>query len=96
VLVSDLDICRAGGCASEADAPLVVGSNAVLTLAATVQLLEAVAQWNPKVIDVLGGVEDQELAVRNSLKLGAELADVRAIPDELGSLSANEWITYKA
>jgi len=55
-------------------------------LPVAVQLLEAIARRYPKVVDVLCGVEDQELAVGNSLKVGAELADVRAIPDELGFL----------
>jgi hypothetical protein len=86
VVVGDLDLCGARGGPSEADAPLVVNADAVLSLAVAVQLLEAVTRWNPKVVDVLGGVEDQELAIGNSLKIGAELADVRAIPDELGFL----------
>jgi uncharacterized protein YuzE len=64
--------------------PLVVDADAVLPLAVAVKLLEAIARRYPKVVDVLGGVEDQEFAIGNSLKIGAELADVRAIPDELG------------
>jgi hypothetical protein len=86
VVVGDLDVCRTGGGPGEADAPLVVDADAVLSLPIPAQLLEAIARWNPKVVDDLGGVEDQELAVCNSLKVGAELADVRASPDELGFL----------
>lgn len=87
VVVSYLDVCGTCGCPGEADAPLVVDADAVLPLAVAVQLLEAVARRNPKVVDVFGGVEDQELAVSNSLKVGAERADVRAMPDELGLLA---------
>ena len=86
MVVGDLDVCRTGRCPGEADAPLVVDSDAVLPLPVAMQLLEAVARRYSKVVDVFGGVEDQELAVGNSLKVGAELADVRAIPDELGFL----------
>jgi hypothetical protein len=86
VVVSYLDVCGTSGGPGEADAPLVVDADAVLTLAVAVQLLEAVARRNPKVVDVIGGVEDQKLAVSNSLKVGAELADVRATPYELGFL----------
>jgi hypothetical protein len=96
VVVGDLDVCRTCRGPGEADAALVVDSDAVLSLAIAIQLLEAVARWNSKVVDVFGGVEDQELAVGNSLKVGTERADVRAIPDELVSLSSNDWITQKA
>ena len=58
----------------------------VLSLPIAVQLLEAVARWNPKVVDVLSGVENQEFAISNPLKVGAKFADVRAIPDVLGFL----------
>jgi hypothetical protein len=84
VVVGDLDVCRACGGPGEADAPLVVDADAVLSSAATVQLLETVARWDSQIVDVLSGVEDQEFAISNSLKVGAKFTDVFAIPDELG------------
>jgi hypothetical protein len=74
---------------------MVVNADAVLALAIAVQLLEPVARRNPKVVDVLGGVQNQELAVNNSLKVGAKVADGCAIPSSV-CLSANDWITQKA
>ena len=56
----------------------------MLPFASALQLLEAITGWNPEVVEILGGVEDQQLPVRNPLKVGAELADVLAVPDELG------------
>ena len=49
----DLDVCRACGGPGEADAPLVVKADAVLVLAVALQLLEAIARWNAKVVEVL-------------------------------------------
>jgi hypothetical protein len=69
VVVGDFDVCWPGWCLCEADAPLVVDSDAVLSLAITVQLLETVARWDSQIVDVLGGVEDQELTIGNSLKV---------------------------
>jgi hypothetical protein len=86
VVVGDLDVDRAGGCPGEADAPLVVDADTVLPFATPVQLLEAIAGRDPQVVDCLRSVEDQQFAVRNPLEVGAELADVIAIPDELGLL----------
>jgi hypothetical protein len=86
VVVSDLDVGGSGRGPGEADAPLVVDADAVLSLAVAVELFETVAGRDPQVVDGLGGVEDQQLAVRNSLEVGAEFADVRSLPDELGLL----------
>ena len=53
VVSGDLDVCRACGGPGEADAPLVIKANAVLVLAVDLQLLEAIARCNAKVIEVL-------------------------------------------
>jgi hypothetical protein len=84
VVVGDLDVSLASGCPGETDAPLVIGADVVLPFAVAMQLLEAIARRDSQVVDYLGGVENQELAVRNSLKVGAAFADMLAIPDELG------------
>ena len=86
VVVGDLDVGGSGRCPGEAVAPLVVDTDAVLSLAISVKLFEMIARRDPQVVNGLRGVEDQQLAVRNSLKVGAKLADERSLPDEFGLL----------
>jgi hypothetical protein len=59
VIVGDFDIYWPSGCPREADAPLVVDSDAVLAFSVALQLFETVARWNAQVIDGFSGVEYQ-------------------------------------
>ena len=57
VMVDDLHILCTGIGPAEADPPLLVDSYAVFAFPVSFQLLQTVAEWDPEVIQVLGGVE---------------------------------------
>jgi hypothetical protein len=62
VVVHDLDIFRPGRSPDEADAPLLVDPDAVLSSPAPSKCLEAVARGHTQVIERLGRVQEHQLA----------------------------------
>jgi hypothetical protein len=62
VVVHDLDVLRTASGPSEADPPLLIDSNAVLSRATDLELLESVPWRHSKIVQGLGCIEDQELA----------------------------------
>jgi hypothetical protein len=77
VVVDDLDILRSSVRPVEADAPLLVDTNAVRTCPSPLELLEPVPGRRPQVIERLGGVEDEQLSQSGTLDLSVELANSR-------------------
>jgi hypothetical protein len=73
VVVDELDVSGTGGAPGEADPPLVVYTNAVLAGAAAAELFQPVAGWDTKVVDALGGVDENELVVWSRLSTGLSL-----------------------
>jgi hypothetical protein len=67
MVVRDLDLERIPGVPPEADAPLVVDSDAVLPGAVSDEPLEAVAGWHAQVREVHGRVQLAQLAERHPL-----------------------------
>jgi hypothetical protein len=57
VVVDDLDLFGTGVGPDEADAPLVVDADAVLSLAVTAHLLEPVAGEGAEIVEGLGSVQ---------------------------------------
>src|SRR5258705_3472033 len=86
VVVNEFDVPGAAGTPGEADAPLVVDANAVLTGPGAGELLQAVARRHPQVVDVLGGGDENEHVVCESAELLTEDLNVLAPPDRLGVL----------
>src|SRR3954470_9045439 len=60
VVVNDLDI-PGTLVPAEADPPLVVDPDRPLACPVTLQLLEPIARWRPKVVQILGRIEHVEL-----------------------------------
>jgi hypothetical protein len=45
----------------EADPPLIVDADAILTFAITLQLLQSIPGWYPQVLQRFGSIEDEKL-----------------------------------
>lgn len=84
VVVDQLDIGRPGVGPDEADAPLVVDADAVLPGSTALPSFGAVTRWNPEVLEDIGRVEDEQLAVRRPLHVRAELRNSLPVEDPLG------------
>jgi hypothetical protein len=69
VVVNDLNLQRITVFPNEADSPLIVDSNAVLSGSVTLQLLKPVRWWNPQRIQAAGRRENFELARRQALNI---------------------------
>jgi len=69
VIVNDFNLVRAIGSPHEADAPLVIDTNAVLALPLAFQGLELVAWGNPQAGQVCCGMQLQQLSPRHTLDI---------------------------
>jgi hypothetical protein len=78
VIVDDLHVESIGHSPHEAHAPPVVDPNAVLTLPPALELLEAVAWRNAKVLKRSRGVQEQQLPPGDTLK-SAKTRDVSVV-----------------
>lgn len=68
VVVDDLDIERVGRAPDEADTPLLIDADAVLTSAIALERFEPVAWGHAKVGEGLGRIENYEFPKRNALE----------------------------
>jgi hypothetical protein len=80
VVVNDLDVPRFTVSPNEANPPLIVNPNAVLTLAIPVQRFQAIARRHAEIVELLCRVDRQELCARPPLDLGGQVA--HGIPGE--------------
>jgi hypothetical protein len=62
VVIHDLDIVCVATSPSETDSPLVVDSDAVLTLSATHQPFQSIPRWNPQIFYRLCRIQHYELS----------------------------------
>jgi hypothetical protein len=81
VVVGDLDVSRAGRCPGEANPPLIVDPEAVLTGAVSMQLLQTIPWWYPQVAECLSRINDQQLSIRHPLQIRAESPHPLTPPD---------------
>ena len=65
VVVDDLDGLSARGRPGEADPVPVVDADAVLAHSVTFELLQSVSGWHSQILELIGGVHDQQLPKRN-------------------------------
>jgi hypothetical protein len=84
VIVDDFDVMGMAGFPSEADAPLVVDSNAVLTLAVAFQCFEPVSRWNPKVGQGGCGVDLKQFPERGPVDIARNSSRAIAAEKSLG------------
>jgi hypothetical protein len=68
VVVNDLDVVSITALPAEADAPLVVDSDAVQPFAVPNEFLQAVTRWNAEVVKVVRGVNQEQLAQGGTLQ----------------------------
>jgi hypothetical protein len=66
VVVNDLDLLWPGVRPDKAESELVVDADAVLAMAVPPERLQAIARWDLQIVEASGGVEDGELAERNT------------------------------
>ena len=91
MIVDDFDFVGIAVSPNEADAPPAVDPDAVLALAVSGELLEAVAWGEPEILESLSVVEHAEPAVSQLLNVGREAgralagedASSFAVPDRL-------------
>jgi hypothetical protein len=84
VVIDNLDIVCIRSDPAKADPPLVVHANAVLSNTAPGQLFQTVRWRNSKVGKSGGGIQHDELAKRNSMKVGRQLPDLLSTEEPLG------------
>lgn len=61
VIVDDRHVRRTSRSPDEADAPLVVDADAVLSSTVPLEEFQAIARWNPKFVEFLNRIEHQQL-----------------------------------
>jgi len=66
VVVNDLNPFWTSVAPPEADTPLIIDSDTVLSCSITAQMLEPVARRNPKILETPRGVTLPQLAQRNA------------------------------
>jgi hypothetical protein len=88
VVVDEFDIFRTSISPDEADSPLRVDPDAVLPSAVTHQLLQPISRRNPKILHVLGGVDQLELPQGRSLHCSINALNELLMPDTLGVFAA--------
>jgi hypothetical protein len=59
VIVDDLDVVRVSTLPTKTDSPLVIDSNAVLSLATTHELFKPIRWRDPEIIERSHGIQDQ-------------------------------------
>jgi hypothetical protein len=94
VVINDLDLQRITVLPDEADSPLIVDSNAVLSRSITLQPLKPVRWWNPQRIQTAGGRENFELSRSQALKIPRQPSREPAVKDPLG-LSTLEGLDHE-
>jgi len=61
VVIYNLDVKRIASRPAKADPPLIVDSNAALPLPAARKLLQVIPGWNPQIVELFRGIENQQL-----------------------------------
>ena len=84
MIVRDFDIERIAIGEPEADAPLIIDPNAVLSSTIAFELLQPVAGWRPKIFTGLGRIDDHERPEHGAVQVAGESAHRFAAEQPLG------------
>jgi hypothetical protein len=84
VVVDDLDVMSVSADPAKADPPLVVDANAVLAETIGGELLQTVRRGHPEVSKAGGGIENEQFAKGNSVKIRGHPSDPLAPKESLG------------
>ncbi|GAA1633712.1 hypothetical protein GCM10009700_21120 [Brevibacterium sanguinis] len=88
MVVDEFDIVRSSLSPDEADAPLRVDPDAVLTRTIAGELLQTIPWRDPQILDIVRRVDQFELSKSRSLDHPVYAFDVLLMPDALGVLAA--------
>ena len=84
MIVDDFDVIGIASGPPEADAPLVVDANTVLTVAIAFELLEAIARRCPEILEPHRRVYVAELSEHDAAEVRRKATNVLALPEALG------------
>jgi hypothetical protein len=84
VVVDDCNVERITVSPTEANAPLIVHADAVLSGSVALQSLQAVPRWNPQILKPLDSIELHKLSKHGPLKLRGEPPGADASEETLG------------
>ena len=87
VVIDDFHVVRIAVTPAEADAPLVIDPNAVLSFAFAFERLQPVCRGNTQIVERGRGIEHAQLAPGDLLDRGRQPARGRARPDPFGFLA---------
>jgi hypothetical protein len=88
MIVHKLDVVSVPFTPAEADAPLVVDANAVLTGSVAFQRLQPVARRYPQGFQRSGGMNLDELSIGSALEVARHTARVGTAEDQFRALAA--------
>ena len=81
MVIADLDVVRSIRSPDEADSPLVVDTNAVLSGPVASESLQSVARWASQVVQGVGRIQHEKLPVRLALDLGPQAGNPLTFED---------------
>jgi hypothetical protein len=84
VVVRDLHVAGISEFPPEADAPLIVDTNAVLACSRTRKSFQPIARRNSEVLDRIRGIQKQELPMSSPLHVGWKPLRSLSLEDPLG------------
>lgn len=93
MIVDDLDVKGIAVLPTETDPPLVINTDAVLSGAIALELVEPIARWHAEVINRLGGVHGDEFAQHGAVYLGRESPN-RFAAEQSFSISIGEALDH--
>ena len=83
MIINNLDLEGIAVSPAKTDSPLVIDANTVLAGAVAFELLQAVAGWDPEIVELLGGIHDAELPEHESVEFGRKASDAFALEQSL-------------
>jgi hypothetical protein len=86
VIVRHFNIVGVAILPAEADAPLIVDTNAVLTDAIARQSFQPIGGRNPQIVQALSSVELDQFAPRDTVQVGRKVAQELALKEPLSVL----------
>jgi hypothetical protein len=95
VIVHDLNVVGVAVPPAEANAPLIVDANAMVASAIAFELFEPIVRWHAEILELLGGVDEAQLAEHDPVKLGREPAHGFALEQTFGVAIAealDHWV----
>jgi hypothetical protein len=95
VVIDDLYITSIAGAPSEANAPLIVDPDAVLTSPVAFQRFQSIPRWNAEKVESRRRIDLQQLSMCNSLYAGRK-APAMLAPKELFRFSIRKALDHQA